>query len=187
MPVRLERRRLHLRRDTIKILLAAAVFAAVYFLFLTLQNDRAQSYFETLRNTDPELYLDNLRKSEGFAAYVEKFRLIEGYYADKAAAPAFLVGRWTMKTATQRIASGTVFADCKDPIVFEQGLFEVTNNGTKTQYPVTYRISGQNVFLDGKTIRQLPVTMVSYGAAIDHLELVPPGREKIYYAYPCGT
>ncbi|MGO4915540.1 hypothetical protein [Pseudogemmobacter sp. W21_MBD1_M6] len=187
MPVRAERRRLHLRRDTIKILLAASVFGAVYFLFLSLQNDRAQSYFEDLRRTNPDLYLDNLRKSDGFAEYVDTFRLLEGYYTDKIAAPPFLVGRWTMKPAPQRIASGTVFADCKDPIVFEQGLVEFARDGIKTQHQVTYRIIGQKVFLNGEDINHLAVTMVSYGAAIDHLELVPPGRDQTHYAYPCGT
>ncbi|MFC2968648.1 hypothetical protein [Acidimangrovimonas pyrenivorans] len=184
MPPLIERRRLRLRRDTLYLLLAAAVFGIAYFGYLAVQNYRAEAYYEELRKTDPVRYLDDLRKNEGFANYLDKFRLLEGYYAPKAAAPPFLVGRWTLQPRPLRVAPGTVFADCQDVLVFERGLVEMTVNGKLTTFPTTYRIYNQSIQLMG--LNALEVKLVSYGAAIDHLELTPPGRDKTFYGYRCG-
>ena len=186
MPALLERRRLTLRRETLYALLAGVIFGTGYFIYLAVQNHRAEVYFETLRQTDPVRYLDDLRKNEGFASFLEKYRLLEGYYAPKAAAPPFVVGRWTLRPAPMRVAPGTVFTDCKDSLVFERGLVELSVGGERRQFPANYKIHGQSIDLFGPDLPGLAVRLVSYGATIDHLELVPPGRSATFYGYRCG-
>ncbi|WP_102226454.1 hypothetical protein [Acidimangrovimonas sediminis] len=187
MAAQTERRRVGLRRETIKVLFGVALFAAFYVGYLSIQNYRAEAYYANLRKTDPLRYLDDLRKSEGFAAYLDKYRLLEGYTHEQAQVPSFIVGRWTMRSATQRVAPGTVFADCTDPVTFQHGLLRISEGPQATVYQVTYRIAGQELILNGDKIGRMRVGMVSYGSAIDHLEFSPPGGYGEVYAYRCGS
>lgn len=188
MPSLPDRRRLTLRRETLNILLGVTVFGALYIGYLAYQNHRAEAYYAHLRKTDPLRYLDDVRKSEGFAAYLDKYRLLEGYTADRAQVPPFILGRWTMRNTPQRVAPGTVFSDCTDPVAFQHGQFRLNEGAKAVSYSVKYRITGQDLVMTGDGIGRLPVAMVSYGSAIDHLELRPPGEtDQIYYAYRCGS
>ena len=175
-----------LKRDTWRLLIAAALVAAVYVFYLEWQDRRAERFLENLRREDPVRYLDDLRRSEGFDSYLAKYRLLEGYATANPAAPTFLVGRWTLRAAPQRVPTGTVFADCRDPITFEQGLVEVLKSGARLPYEADYRITGSDVYLHGPVLGVMRVAVISYGGAIDHLELVPPGSGALRYAYLCG-
>lgn len=188
MPSLPDRRRLTLRRETLNVLLGVAVFGAAYIGYLAYQNYRAEAYYANLRKTDPMRYLDDLRKSEGFAAYLDKYRLLEGYAHDQARVPPFIVGRWTLRGAPQRVAPGIVFNDCANPVTFQHGLFRVNEGPKAKAYKVTYRITGQDLILSGDGIGRLPVAMISFGSAIDHLELhLPDDPSRLYYAYRCGS
>lgn len=182
-----DRRRLLVRRDTLKVLAGVALFAALYVGYLAVQNHRAKAYYEQLRKTDPLRYLDDLRKSEGFAAYLDKYRLLEGYTAAQPKVPPFIVGRWTMRNTPQRVAPGTVFPDCLSPVTFEHGIMREGDGPKASTYHVDYRINGQDLILTGDQIGRLPIAMVSYGSAIDHLEFTPPGGYGKVYAYRCGS
>ncbi|GHE00042.1 hypothetical protein U879_10125 [Defluviimonas sp. 20V17] len=188
MPSLPERRRLTLRRETLNVLIGVAIFGALYIGYLAYQNHRAEAYYANLRKTDPLRYLDDLRKSEGFAAYLDKYRLLEGYTSDRPQVPPFILGRWTMRVVPQRVAPGTVFSDCLNPVSFQHGLFRLHEGPKAVAYKVEYRITGQDLILTGDRIGRLAVAMVSYGSAIDHLELHPPGEaDQTYYAYRCGS
>lgn len=183
----IERRRLRLRRETLLAVLGVLLFGILYVAFLAFQNSRAESYYENLRKTDPVRYLDDLRRNQGFASYLDTYRLLEGYGSPKAAAPSFLVGRWTMRTATMRVTPGSTFSNCSDPVAFEHGLIEIGAGKERKDFQTTYRLRGQEAVLDGPQLDGLKVRLVSYGAAIDHLEFVPPGRDTTVYAYRCGN
>ncbi len=177
---------LRLRRDTLRVLIVAAVVAVLYVFYLAAQERRAEAFFENLRREDPVRYLDDLRRSEGFESYLAKYRLLEGFVVSQPEAPSFLVGRWTLQDKPQRVPTGTVFADCRNPVTFEQGLFEVVQAGQKVQYQARYRIGGSDVFVSGPKLGLMRVVLLSYGGAIDHLELRPPGTSKVLYGYFCG-
>jgi len=183
----LEQSRILLRRRTKRILFGGLVFGAIYVLYLAYENRQAEHYYAGLRQTDPVRYLDDLRKAEGFESYLAKFRLLEGYSDYKPGAPPFLVGRWSMKTAPERTAPGTVVADCSDPVTFEKGLVEMVTNDTKSQFQVQYRIYGTDIYIRAAKAGLTKVGLVIYGSAIDHLEFVPPGRSERVYGYLCGN
>ena len=182
-----DRRNVLLRRDTLKALLGVALFAALYVGYLAIQNHRAKVYYQELRKTDPLRYLDDLRKSEGFAAYLDKYRLLEGYTSAQPKVPPFIVGRWTMRKTPQRVAPGTVFPDCLSPVTFEHGIIRLDEGRNAKTFDVKYRISAQDLILTGGGIGRLAIAMVSYGSAIDHLEVSPPGGYGKVYAYLCGS
>jgi len=186
MPALPDRRSLRLRRDTLIALAGVALFGALYFGYLAVQNHRAEAYYENLRKTDPLRYLDDLRKADGFAAYLDKYRLMEGYTQPQPKVPPFIVGRWTMRDAPQRVAPGTVFPDCLNPLTFEHGLMRIGDGPDAKTYQVDYRITGQDLIVSG-AVGWLPIAMVSYGAAIDHLELTPPDANARVYAYRCAN
>lgn len=180
-------RRLVLRRDTVRLLAVASVLGAIYVGYLAYQNNRAKAYYTALRQENPEQYLDDLRRAEGFESYLAKYRMLEGYYLPKTEAPRFLVGRWTLKAAPERVAPGTVMSDCPAPILFETGLIELDNGDGRRKFRVTYQLSGSDAYITGAEIGELRVRIVAYGASIDHLELVPPGASDRAYAYLCGN
>jgi len=184
---KITRRRLIMRRKTVRLLITGLIFGLLYTGYLNYQNHRAHAYYESLRQSDPVRYLDDLRQTEGFDSYLKKYRLLEGYDKFKTDVPPFLVGRWTMKSAPQRTISGTSNATCPNSITFEQGLIELANGGKKSKYDVKYSIYGKDMYLLGSKTGTLQVAMVIYVNAIDHLELIPPGQTKKYYAYRCGS
>jgi len=187
MPILRKRRRLIIQRKTVKAILVGLVIGLIYFAYLGIENQRAERYYANLRKTDPVRYLDDLRRTEGFDSYLDKFRLLEGYNKFQVAVPPFLVGRWNMKSKPQRVAPRTTITDCSDSITFEQGLIELTIKGKKMQHKVKYSIAGSDIYLRGIKTGLLKIGMVIYGNSIDHLEFVPPGRESKVYAYFCGS
>lgn len=178
--------RLQMLRRTQHMLAGAAVFAALYTFYLAHQNNATERYLEGLRASDPVRYLDDIRRTEGFDSYVEKYRLLEGYVGRKDAAPGFLIGRWTLVDQLQRVPTGTLFPECRRPITFEHGLLGVGEGPGEVKYPISYRISGSAVYLSGPDISPIRVVIAAYGSAIDHLQLTLPDASGPTYAYPCG-
>lgn len=179
------------RRIALKRLMRGAVIAvvltAIYLGFLAAQNHAARLYFEKLRQDDPARYLDDVRKREGFASYLDKLRLLEGYDHFQAKAPAFLLGRWTLRTQPERITAGYVFPDCANPIAFQDGQVDIGSGDTRQQFSTLYSISGHDIWLNTAHDGLVKVGIISYAAGIDHLELVPPGKAARTYAYLCGN
>ncbi len=184
---KITRHRLLMRRKTVHLLISGLLFGLLYTGYLNYQNQRAKAYYEGLRQSDPVRYLDDLRQTEGFDSYLKKYRLLEGYSKFKTDVPPFLVGRWTMKSAPERIAVGTSSANCPNSITFEQGLIELANDSKKSKYNINYSIYDQNMYLLGPKTGTVKVTMVIYVNSIDHLELTPPGQSQKQYAYRCGS
>ncbi|MFK5998343.1 MAG: hypothetical protein QM492_09575 [Rhodobacterales bacterium] len=190
---KITRRRLIMRRKTVRLLIFGLIFGLLYTGYLNYQNHRAHAYYESLRQSDPVRYLDDLRQTEGFDSYLKKYRLLEGYNKFKTDVPPFLVGRWTMKSAPERIVAGTSSTQCPNSITFEQGLIELARGGKKLKYGVEYSIYGKDMYLRGTKTgslnipSMLKISMVIYVNSIDHLELVPPGQSQKYYAYRCGS
>lgn len=161
------------------------VAIGLYFAVLHVLDGRAATYFQLLRQSDPELYLTQLRESRSFAAYVLEYREMEGYGTFQEAAPSFLVGRWTMRDEPLRLTPGTAPAQCSNPITFDYGILLLLQAGEGTRR-VSYRIEDQTVQVKTDDMGTFPVELVSYGARLDHIEFTPPGMDKPVYAYNCG-
>ncbi|MGB8623873.1 MAG: hypothetical protein WCD16_13745 [Paracoccaceae bacterium] len=178
-----EMRRIALRRSTLIFLACGIAFAIVYLVFLAYQDRRAAAYLEGLRHTDPDGYLEQIRMLDGFSRYAIEFGKLKKFDQFRPAAPAFMVGRWTLRDKPERIPVGTS-PNCSDPITFEYGRMEVTRDGISL--PSEFRLAGQLLEVRPRQGDPITVKLVSFGAAIDHLELIPPERDHLFYAYPCG-
>jgi len=163
--------------------IVAAMF--IYFGVLHVLDGRAESYFQTLRQSDPDLYLTQLREASGFATYLASYTEMEGFGSYKSTTPTFLVGRWTLRHARLRLTPGTAPSECTAPVTFEHGLMLVHDN-ISAPIKVSYRIEGDTVQVKSADGTVLPVKIVSYGADLDHVEFVPPGQTAGVYAYTCG-
>lgn len=167
------------------LVLGAAALGAMlgYGMFLLALERSAAARLETLRRDDPVGYLEQIRKLEGFETYLALFADHYGFDQPRPVAPAFMVGRWTLRAQRERL-SARVRAQCTDPITFEYGRLEISRDDLRAR--ATYRIDGQTLIVAPAAHDPFRVRLVSYGAMIDHLELQPPGRGLILYAYPCA-
>lgn len=168
------------------LLLAAGVIAffVAYAGFLGYQEQRVKASFAELRNSDPELYLNEISKVIGFQRYLEEYRIIKAYEIYREDVPSFLLGRWALFDAPKRV-SDVYFAErCIDSIAFEDRLVRITRQ-TTSFHDAQYQLSGQTVMvrLDGQT--EMPVKLVSYGVRLHHIELTPPGASGTRYGYLC--
>ena len=176
------------RRGGPLALAAVTLFAALIFGgYLEVQNRRAEALFNRLKATDPPRYLDDLRRMEGFDAYVTAYRTLRGFGAFRPEPPRFLVGRWTLRDKPVRLPPSGSFAQCENPLVIETGHIEVgPQSAARLKDTALYRLT-ETGMLEVKTGEHglIGVQIVSYGAQIDHLALTPPGEEALLYAYPC--
>jgi len=163
------------------------IFAIAYIGFLAYQNAAARKYLQALQLENPAGYLDVIRKEDGFESYIAAYSALHGFDSFKSDIPPFLVGRWTLKDAPERVALGFVFADCLNPMVLLNGQISLTIDGETAQHAVEYRIAGHDAYLRTEEDELIRLGIVSYSAGIDHLEIVPPGRSDKYYAYLCGN
>jgi hypothetical protein len=156
-----------------------------YFIGLKIFDNRAETYFRETRTSNPELYLEQLRDLHGFNAYLPEYAVIKKFEVETPRTPEFITGRWTMRDAPMRLTAGTYPEQCSNQITFDYGIILMVEPGATTMR-VTYRIA------DGKVIAHTPtgsifaITPVSFGAQVDHIEFVPPGRINKVYAYFCG-
>lgn len=176
-------RRFRPRRQTLLLAGLTAGAALVYGLFLVAQERRAAAALEMLRRTDPAGYLEQIRKLEGFDAYLARFVEHQRFDQARPLAPAFMIGRWTLRDEPTRF-SALATTECIDPITFEYGRLEIPRDSVNTR--ATYRIDGQTLIVAPAIADPFRVRLVSFGSTIDHLELQPPGRDRSYYAYPCS-
>ncbi len=114
-----------------------------------------------------------------------EYRAIEGYDVCTAEPPSFLVGRWTMRAEPLRLTSGTAPTQCSDPVTFDYGLVLVAKTG-EVSLRVSYAIEGQTVLLKAPGIDTYPITLVSFGAELNHIEFRAPGQTEEVFAYRCG-
>lgn len=163
----------------------ALIAIAAYFLLLRHLDGRAEIYFRDLRENDPATYLTNLREAQGFETYLAEYAVLEGFDEFRPQTPGFLVGRWTMRESPLRLTPGQGPDVCSDPAVFEYGLY-MSPEAAQTSIPVQYRLEGIDVLMRDYSDRVYPISLIAYGAQLDHLEFTPPGRKAPVYAYLCG-
>ena len=157
----------------------------VYLVVLGVLDRRAEAYFLRLRTENPVPYLDQLRESRGFAAFLPAYRELNGFDSFRPQPPNFMVGRWTMRSETLRLVPGTAPDTCSDPVTFDYGLYLTVESGG-VALPVQYRIAGDRVEMKSRDDAVFDIDLAIYGSQLDHVEFVPPGRSDKVYAYLCG-
>ncbi|MFZ1726537.1 MAG: hypothetical protein WBO29_11410 [Albidovulum sp.] len=179
---------LHLRRlSRTEWLSVSAMLVAVvaYLMVLGALDRRAEAYFIQMRTENPVVYLDQLRESRGFAAFLPAYMEMNGFDTFRPQPPNFMVGRWTMRSDTLRLVPGTAPATCSDPVTFDYGLYLTVESGG-IALPVQYRIASDKVEMKSRSDAVFDIDLAIYGSQLDHIEFVPPGRSEKVFAYLCG-
>ncbi len=171
-----------LARETVYLIAATIVFFALYFLFLGHQNRRAAAFLQNQRTEHPNEYLNEVRKLDGFMAYMAEFARQNHLDTPKLNAPIFIIGSWTLRDHPERIPVGSK-PDCINPVIFEYGHFKVPQRNL--DLAVLFSIEGNKLVIHPEAGTAFPVTLVAYAASIDHLELKVPGSTHVSYAYRC--
>ncbi len=156
-----------------------------YFIALKILDNRAETYFRDTRTSNPELYLEQLRDLHGFKAFLPEYAVINKFEDPTSRTPEFLTGRWTMREAPMRLTTGSYPDQCSNQITFDYGIILMVEPGATTMR-VTYRVNDGKVIVHTPTGAEFAISPVSFGAQVDHLEFVPPGRIDTVYAYFCG-
>ncbi|MCA8878803.1 MAG: hypothetical protein KDA73_02370 [Rhodobacteraceae bacterium] len=175
-----------IRNRRVTMIGAALVATALYFGYLTEQNNRARAFLTGLRQSDPALYLDELRRLDGFNAFLRAYREIRGFSNFGPQPPSFLVGRWTMRNAPVRMLPNTQSAVCPRPFMIDYGHVRITEPKDITDR-ASYRLSDGNMLeIRTRDHGRLSVQIVAFGSSIDYLVFTPPGADAPVYAYRCA-
>ena len=170
------------KRETIGIIALSAILLAGYVWFLDRQEARAAQYFQDLRSTAPDQYLNEVRQVSGFDFFLSEYADLKGYGTDQSAAPDFMLGRWSLSFQKKRVSDTYRAAECVDVLLIENG--RVTYPGQTEPTKATYRLADNHLFIGHGSGTAL-VTLIGSGIHLHHIELVQPGSDGPAYGYPC--
>lgn len=139
-----------------------------------------------LRESDPQAYLDNLRKHHGYGRFLVAYRDIRGYDKRQSRPPYFAEGGWRLYRTRQEVATDFASTTCHPGLYLEPGQIRLRRNGSVTRKAL-YRIrNGEiQVQLDDGTVSRL--TAVAPGRQIYYLKVTGlPLLDGPRYAYHCG-
>lgn len=172
------------RRGGLLFAAGLIAFFAAYAWFLGYQEQRVRASFAELRNSNPELYLNEIGKVVGFERYLAEFRVLKGYQVHREDVPSFLLGRWALFPDPKRVSDVYFAETCIDSIAFEDRLVRISRE-TTTLHEARYRLQGSTVSVRIADFGEMPVELVSYGVRLHHIELTPPGASGRRYGYLC--
>ncbi len=155
-----------------------------YVFFLNVEDHQLARRDATLARTDFARYLEQLRTTKGFAAYMAAYSEAYGYGSWHKDVPPFLLGRWTLDTKPRRVNDEYIPTSCIDALVIEDGWLK-TLGASPSQRQVTYRISGDTVEARAANGTTIPIHLVSYDMNLHHIEVTLPGHTGTRYGYQC--
>ncbi len=164
------------------VLLVLAMGA--YVFFLNVEDHALAERDATLARTDPAQYLNQLRTTRGFAAYVTEFTPAYGYDHWQKAAPPFLIGRWALDSKARRVNDEYIPTSCIDALIIEDGWLKTTG-ASPSERQVTYRIVGDTVEARASSGTTIPIRLASYDMNLHHVEVSLPGHTGTLYGYEC--
>lgn len=164
-------------------LVSLLLFGAYVLVLTQLQRSTEQAYAR-LRSTDPDRYLSEIRKAEGFRVYLEKFRELKGYERPQRLAPPFLIGRWALHEKPLRVDDSYVPPSCLDNVVIQDGQIR-SGRPKEASYDVRYVIGGKRVLAMREGQTPIVIVPIGYAAHINHIEITLPDDESPRYGYLC--
>jgi len=177
-------RRLRRFRFNAGLGVALLLLFVAYVLVLThLQRSTEQTYAR-LRSSDPDRYLSEIRQSEGFRVYLEKFGELKGYETPRWLAPPFLIGRWVLHDKPLRVDDSYVPPSCLNDVVIQDGQIR-TGRPQPASHDVRYLIDGKRVLATRDGQAPIVIVPVGYGAHINHIEITLPDEARPRYGYMC--
>lgn len=166
------------------IVFSIFIMAVGYVYFLHVENREIAVAEAERRQNDPVGYLSEIRLSQGFYHYLAAFRRVYGYDRFQQAVPPFLLGRWSLYAAPQRVTDEYVPPTCADSIAIEDGRIKTYGKHARN-WSVTYRIVKSTVEARTAGGTMLPIRLVSYDVNLHHIEVTLPGDHKPLYGYLC--
>lgn len=157
---------------------------AGYIYFLKLKDDEVLTRLSTLRQNDPVHYLQQVRLLEGFDAYLSEYSATRGFNHFQRQVPDFLLGRWALFDEEQRVGYHYIADDCSTFLGIEDGEIKAVGE-IQADYPAQYRIAGSTVEAQIAEGMVVPISLVSYGSDLHHIEVTLPGRGAPSYGYLC--
>lgn len=157
---------------------------AVYVLVLTQIERKTERTYAALRKSDPDLYLEKIRLTEGFRAYLRQFTEMKDFTTPQTEAPPFLIGRWALNDKPLRVDDSYVPPMCLDNVVIQDGKIH-TGRPTPASYAVRYHIEGKRVLATRENGPPIVIVPVGYGTHVNHIEVRLPGSDKTRYGYAC--
>ena len=106
------------------------------------QAARARADLADLRADNPAAYLDEIRWTRGFPAYLEALRRVEHFDRWREQAPPFLIGRWTEVDADRNDLAAKPEPHCRNGYVFEDGRLRHFGSSAFTR-SADYRITAE--------------------------------------------
>jgi len=164
-------------------LLSLLLFGA-YVLALTQIQRSTEETYAKLRTSDPDRYLSQIRKAEGFRVYLQKFRELKGYERPQRLAPPFLIGRWALHDKPMRVDDAYVPPTCLDDVVIQDGEIR-TGRPKHAAYTVRYVFNGTRVLALREGQVPIVIVPIGYGVHINHIEITLPDADAPRYGYMC--
>ena len=161
----------------------SAAFAAYVLALNQIERTTERSQAE-LRKTDPELYLEKVRLTNGFRAYLSRFTDLKGFTAPQTEAPPFLIGRWALNDKPLRVDDTYVPPMCLNNVVIQDGNIR-TGRPKPASYTVRYHIEGKQVLATRADGPPIVIVPVGYGTHVNHIEIKLPGGDATRYGYAC--
>lgn len=164
--------------------LASLALFAVYVLVLTQIQRKTERSYEELRSADPDRYLSEIRRAEGFRVYLQQFRTLKGYDTPQALVPPFLVGNWALLDKPLRVDDAYVPPSCLDSVIIQDG--HIRRGRPQAQgYDVRYVIDDKRVLAVRPDAPPIAIVPVGYGVHVNHIEITLPGSATPRYGYLC--
>jgi hypothetical protein len=173
-----------IKRETMGILVFGIVLLAGYIWFLNHQQIRAEEYFENLKKTAPQQYLNEIKGVAGYDVFLREYRRINKYDSFKSKAPDFMLGRWSVVSTEKRVSSAYTAPNCLNPLLIENGRITLPN----TPAPINgarYKLVGNDLIVSLPSNKQIEIALVSAGILLHHLELNLPDQPQTSFGYSC--
>lgn len=168
--------------------LASLALFAIYVLVLTQIQRKTERSYEELRTADPDRYLSEIRRAEGFRVYLRQFRALKGYDTPQTLAPPFLIGNWALLDKPLRVDDAYVPPSCLDNVIIQDGHIRLSRRkveGKAQAYDVRYLIDDKRVLAVRGDAAPIAIVPVGYGVHINHIEITLPGSATPQYGYLC--
>jgi len=170
--------------ETVGIILLGVLMLAGYIWFLNHQEARAEKYFQALRRSAPDTYLNEIRQVSGFEFYLTEYAALKGFDKYRSLVPDFMIGRWSLVDAPKRVSDSYEAVACPTSLLFENGRVTFPSDQPRSQ-PAQFRLDRK--FLDVKQTdgTVIAVRLVSSGVHLHHIELTLSGGDAVVYGYTC--
>ncbi len=170
-------------RNALPGLILTLLAATAYIFYLNNQERNASAHFAEIRSNNTAKYLNEIRLVQGFSKYVREYSKLNGFNRFKTAAPVFLLGRWALFEAPQRVSDKFTSNLCRRPLLIENG--RVTMPPATTASPAEFRLDGTTLWLKPKVGSQYRIELISAGIYLHHLEIKSFAGKTLAYGYRC--